>query len=293
MHRITPLLLFLAAGCDIAPDTTPDTDLGAGIDLGSEQDASGPPRDATPSADTALPATDRFVVGAAQGSYAVPFTITIDGDGTGRVGDVAITGGSGTVVIDGATLPLGVYERQAWDAFGYTLFQALAVAPDQLSVLWFYCRDGALTDVWIETANGPPMAHHPASGTCTESSSPSAVEVDFPALDMPHPMLVDGFELAGPNVEIVGAQPGSLRVASDEYEVYVFGLVDCTMECGDAGWYELHALLWDGRRQALSFAIFYLFLDDRDPLLAYAFSLPSLSAPFPTTTLSGASWSGP
>ncbi len=258
----------------------------AGGDLTSHPgiDASGLDVDARPTG-FALPAT--------QGSYTVPFSIGIEGRGAGRYGAVTIASGSGSVEIDGEHLPLGVYEQQEWEAFGYTLYQALAVADDALTVLWFYCRDGALTDIWAEGTDGSLLERVPATGTCAESPAASTVNVSFGAVDMPIPPLLDGFTVIGPDVGIEGASPGFLRVGGTELDVYVFSHVDCTVECGEAGWHELHALFWDAERRWLCFGIFYLFLDDRQPQLAYAFSLPSLQAPFGAQTLPDTTWSGP
>lgn len=203
---------------------------------------------------------------------------------------MAVEQGSGTVEIDGVQVPVSVYERQQWGQFGYTLYQALAVEADRLHVLWFYCRDGALTDVWIESTDGNHLVVESASGSCTESDAPSEVTSSFPAVEMEVPPLVGGFTLTGPDVEIDGAQPGLVRVGGSEFDVYVFGHVDCTQDCGTPGWHELHALVWDGDAQWLCVGIFYLFLDDRAPQLSYTFSLPVLAEPFGTTVLTGAAW---
>jgi hypothetical protein len=232
----------------------------------------------------------RLRVPASNGSYGLSFGISVGGRGSQRVGNIAIDGGFGTVVVDGVSLPVAVHERQEWTAFGYNLYQSLAISGDRWVVLWFYCRGGALTDIYWESTAGGGIRLESASGDCAESSSPSTVQASFPAIDMPLPPLVGGFEVTGANVGIHGATPGWVRVGGREYDVYVFSYVDCTVECGSPGWHELHALLWDRARGWLCFAIFYLFRDERAIQLSYSFSLPALVEPFSTTVLTGATW---
>jgi hypothetical protein len=306
---------LLAAGCAGAPLVAGDVESGADAgrdvraddgqaadagdateagDAGAEESASdGDSGAPAPDADAGSSAPDRFELPAATGSYDVDFGIGIDGLGSSRVGSVAVTGGAGTITIDGTPRPVGIYEKQAWDAFGYNLYQVLAVAPDRWFMLWLYCRGGALTDIYIEDTAGGDMAWEPASGTCDESSSASTVSVSFPAVDLPVPDLVGGFTIAGTDLELDGAAPGWVRAGSSVLSVYVFDHVDCSQECGTPGWYELHALLWDPERQWLCFGIFYLFTDAEPVLLTYAFSLPSLQAPFGAVQFPDATWSGP
>jgi hypothetical protein len=219
------------------------------------------------------------------------FGVEIAGKGAKFVGAIHVSGSTATVEVAGETLPAVVYERQPFGQ--WTLFQTLAVAPNRLYVLWFYCSGGKLTDVYYEGTDGTKIALESAKGTCMDTLEPTTVDVELPAIAMDLPPLVAGFTLAGPQVALAGAAPGTVTLGMTEYTTLVFDEVDCTTGCGTPGWRELHTLLWDKAMQRLCFAIFYL-LDPPQPLLLeYSLTLPDLTDPAGDVTLTGSSWTMP
>lgn len=221
---------------------------------------------------------DRIVVRATEGTLSLPFTLTVDGSGTERIGDVLLDEGVGDVGIDGTPIAAAVHERQPWPGFDWILFQTLVVREDAIFVLWLYCRDGALEWIYYEGTDGTPMTVEAASGTCVDTPDPVDAAVSFPAVDMPFPPLVGGFTIEGADVSLASAAPGEVRLGATAFTLLVWSTVDCTVECGVPGWWELHALMWDRAGRAC-FGIYYLF--DAEPTihLTYSLSLPDLGDP--------------
>ncbi|MEZ4453283.1 MAG: hypothetical protein R3B09_27720 [Nannocystaceae bacterium] len=222
------------------------------------------------------------------GPLALDFTASIAGQGSSRVAAIELVAGVGTVEIDGAATTIVTYERQPWGDFSLTLFQGLAVAPDRLHVLWFYCEEGALTGLYLEGTDGIPIAYEPANGTCDDLMAPSTPLVQFPAIDMPYPPITPGIAIQGPAIDLPAGDLGSLTIGGSTFTVIPFGRVDCTEECGTPGWWEVHALLWEPRAGRLCFAIVYLMLGSGDTLVTYAITLPDLSDPIGYAPLSAA-----
>lgn len=193
----------------------------------------------------------------------------------------------------GAATSLVVYEHQPWPSMGLELFQALAVTDERIYVVWFYCAGATLQHLWTEGTDGAPLEYEVATGACSYSETPSAAAVTLPAISMPLPALEPGFTLSGPAVEYDGTSPGVVRLADVEYTLLPFkDSVDCT-DCGEPGWWELHALLWDERGARLCFVIVYLWADDPEhALLTYSLTLPELSDPAGYALLS-ATWTAP
>lgn len=263
----------MGACSDDAGGPAPGPDAGAEIDAGPREHLS-------------VPATD--------GSYDVPYSISISGRGSRSVGAISIDGGFGTISIEGTPLPIAIYEKQPWPEFGYTLYQALAVAGDRWFALWFYCQPNGLAYIYIEGTDGTPLTLVDSTGECTESDVPSTIAASFPAVDLIAPRVDDGFVVSGQDVSLDGAAPGWVRVGSSELAVYVFEHIDCTLDCGADGWHELHALLWDPERRWLCFGIFYLHTDHQQPVfLTYTFSLPVLQDPIGSVEFPDATWTPP
>lgn len=290
-------LAVLSLAVLLAACSSPD-ERGAPLDQAAPADADAAAADSAPidaapgdaeAGDAGAP--DRIRAAATNGAISLPFTVDIAGAGSGVVGEVAIGGGTGTVVVKGAKLPALVYERQPFGE--YVLYQALAVAADRWYVLWAYCRGPQLSYVYYEGTDGTAIAYEPASGTCAESESPSAPSIAFPALDMPIPPLLQGFEVTGPDVDIRDGAPGELRLGGPPLTVLPFDSVDCTQDCGTPGWREIHALLWDRKRERACFGIFYLFDQATPVLLTYSLTLPDLSDPAGRLELAGTTWTAP
>lgn len=247
---------------------------------------------ATPSPTTTVTETstghavDRIVAGATDGWLQLPFTFAAEGEGTDEVGTVSIDGGTGTVTIGGQPLAAVVYQRQEWPAFGYVVFQTLAVAPDRWYALWLYCEGPDLRSIYFEGTDGTTMTFEDATGTCSDELMPSRPNVFLPAVDMPLPDLVAGYSIAGADVSLEGATPGSVVLGGIPFDLFVFADVDCTTACGEPpGWRELHAILRDRAGGRAGFAIFYLFQPGDPVLVTYSLMLPDLSDPSGTTSL--------
>lgn len=271
------LMVAVAAGCSsedaTAPITTTSASASAGVG-GSGGTGGAGGGDA------------RIVIEATEGELALDFDVTITGEGSAFIGAIDVSLASGTAAIGGETLPVVAYERQPFGE--YLLFQLLAVATDRWYLLWAYCQGEELAWVYFEGTDGTALDLEPASGSCLDGSGPTLAAVSFPAIDMAIPPLIDGFTIDGPDVELDGASPGLVQLGSP-HTVLAFEDVDCTTECGQPGWRELHSILWDPAGERACFGIFYLFADEPDVLLTYALTLPDLSDPAGALALP-ASW---
>jgi len=222
---------------------------------------------------------ERIVVGATDGTVELASDFSIDG--------------AGQVSLAGRALPAATYLRQTFP--NLHLFQTLAVEPDRLWVLWFYCstKDSTLQGIYYESTDGTAVTFEDATGTCQEGPAAATVPVRFPAIDLALPALVPGFTIEGPEVHLDGAAPGRVTLAGAPLTVLVFNTVDCTSGCGTPGWTELHAILWDRAAGRACFGIFYLTLDDPTHVqLAWSLTLPSLIDPAGNARLN-ATWSAP
>jgi hypothetical protein len=226
---------------------------------------------------------EHIVAGATDGVLAEPFTFGATGQGSVDIGAVSIATGAGTVHIGPHDVSAVVYERQPFGQ--WTLYQALAVEPDRLWVLWFYCNQGALEYVYFEGTDGTPIHYEQASGTCAEQGASSAVHAVLPAIDMPQPSLLAGYTIQGKDIELDGAKPGHVTLGAQSLVVLAFDDVDCTQKCGSPGWREVHTLLWDAAAKRVCFAIIYLFQPGQPVLIEYSLTVPDLSDPAGQTQL--------
>ena len=115
------------------------------------------------------------------------------------------------------------------------------------------------------------------------------VAVKLPAVDMAVPALLGGVTMDGPSIHYDGMTPGTIDLGT-LLVLLPFDQVDCS-DCGGAGWYEVHSLLWDPKGR-LCFAIVYLFAPGDPMLVTYSLTLPDLSDPAGSTSLPG-SWAKP
>jgi hypothetical protein len=184
----------------------------------------------------------------------------------------------GTVEIHGRTLPALVYVQEPWSEIGYTLYQTIAIADDAWYVLWLYCtRADALAYIYLVGTDGIAQGLERATGTCSGTSTPSTIDVAFPAINLAIGPLVEGFTAIGPELMIASGAPGSIVLDAGSLEVLPFVVIDCTTLCGPSPWYELHAILWDEANRRASSAIFYLFPEQPETiLLTYSLTLPDL-----------------
>jgi hypothetical protein len=222
---------------------------------------------------------------------------SVDGAGTAVIGAFHLQHGAGTIELEQRTVQTAVYQRQMFDdpTFDLTLYQALAVERDRIWILWFYCRVSThqLDGIYYEATDGTEVTFETAYGTCQDLDTTSTVAVQFPAIDLAPPPLIDGYQIDGGLVKLDGARPGTVTLGGAPLTVYVFNTVDCSRDCGSPGWLELHALLWDDADKRVCFGIFYLRLNDPDHVqLAWSLTLPSLVDPAGDVTLP-ATWKAP
>jgi hypothetical protein len=233
-----------------------------------------------PSATFMTSSVDRIRVVATDGRLALPFTVSISGRGGGAIGAISFPSPVGTVEVNGVAVSAVVYERQPWPDFGYTLYQVLAVESDRWYLLWFYCSGTTLSAIYYEGTDGTPLTDKDATGTCSaDDTTPSSVDVRAPEVDMPVPPLIGGYVVTGTDIELNGAQPGFLRIGTSQLQLFVFGEVDCTQNCGSSSWYELHAILWDEANGRACAAILYLTPGMTSVNVEYTLTLPNLSDP--------------
>jgi hypothetical protein len=225
------------------------------------------------------------------------FSIEGSGAVNGVVGAFSLAHGAGTIELDKRSVPIAVYHRQMFDdpTYDLRLYQALAVERDRIWILWFYCTvsSNLLDGIYYEATDGTAVTFEYGSGTCQDLGMTSTVAVQFPAIDLAPPPLLDGYRIDGAAVKLDGAQPGTVTLGGAPLTVYAFNTVDCRTDCGTPGWFELHALLWDEASHRLCFGIFYLRNDDPDHVqLAWSLTLPSLVDPAGRMT-SPATWKVP
>jgi hypothetical protein len=296
VHRVLALLAALAflssgcgdteprcvAPCGEAPDTGVDT---TSDDVGTDADASHDVDE-----DSGNASAISFSVGATEETANIFHTVDVSGRGGSVIGNVDISGAVGTVEIHGRTVDAFSYRRIPWPSENRTLYQTLAVAPDDIYVLWFYCSDDdRLREIWFEGTDETALDYERSSGSCSGSQTSSQPDVSFPALDMELESTDGGFEVTGTNVSIGADGTGTTTFFDTTYETYVFDQVDCSVQCNTSdGWYELHALMWNAEDAELFFGIFYLSDDGATVQLSYTIGLPSLFEPgqqqFPDAT---------
>ena len=289
-----------------APSPT-DADAGAPLDAPTPSDA--PPvfdadaSNAADASDSDASVTDASVTDTLLGTGPTDGTLNgadlgvdLSGTGTAPIGTVAITGGHGTVEIDGTPVAAFVVEHQAISI--YQLYETVAVAPDRMTIFWFYCNTGALDSEYWEVrrglANGATESSggDPAAGTCTEHLGAASVPVTLPALSFPAPPAIADITIAAAGLTYDGVHPGTLVAGGVTYGLYPFHHVDCRA-CATPGWQEVHTFLADPTAATLSFGIVYLFpaAANRQTQLSYTTTLPTL-ATIPDTSFAG-TWTGP
>jgi len=248
--------------------------------------ATAPQADATPRPLVEVPATD--------GPLDLDFNVAITGEGQNRVGSVSILNSRGAVEIRGTSFDVVTYEMQPWDSFGLTLFQTLAVNQEEWYVIWFYCEDNVLTGIYSEGVHGDAIAYEAATGTCSFGSTPTRVQVQLPATSMLGPRPERGFSFSGgTELSLAEGGYGLVQLGSQQLTIMPFERVDCLATCGDPGWWELHAILYDAANQRACFGIFYMFPDrPNDVVLTYSLTLPDLTDPVGYRTFT-ANWSAP
>ena len=213
----------------------------------------------------------RLRMPAAVATLTRPYAVTMAGQGTEFVGMFETADNVGTIEIDGTTLELIVCGRIDWSAIEQVVYDAIAVVPDRIYLLWFYSTyDGAITDIYYVGTDyyferrGTRMAWEPVSAglvyRCDETQTTTTVEL--PALDMPFPQTVTGYTLTADDLALVSDGPVWLSLDGADLLVFPLAFVDCT-EC-PAGqdwpppWLEFQVLLWDPAAVRMCIGIIYV-----------------------------------
>ena len=243
---------------DMPRDAGADMERG-GEDMSSMPDLASPP-DASLDADPGIDPTLMLDAPASRERVTQPFSMTMSGSGTGLVGKVEVAGNLVDVVIDGKPLSGVIQERQAWSDFSLVLYQTLLVSEDSVHVAWLYCKGDKLDWIFHES-NLAAMRNEPLQGSCVDSMSPETSEVDFPQVTFTPPEPIPGYRVdGGANVQLYGdaAQQSFALFSGRRYRIYPFEIVDCSRDCGQPGWYEVHSFMEREEDDALGFIIFYL-----------------------------------
>lgn len=303
-RTLAALLLFVGVACSPAadapagssgelPGTTAASTSSAdapvssdGVDeSGTTSIASTGAADSSEGTSTGTPEPEVPTVDPTDGTFTFDPRVGLSGMGSLHVGGIDVVDGFGTVVVDGESLPVLVHHEQPFGE--WTLYQALAVAPNGWTLLWFYCRDGALTDVYLESTAGLQLEYETARGVCAIEPGPVEVAVQFPATELAVVYNGDVFAIDGPELSVADGQLGTATIAGQDWVVAPFETVDCT-SCGGDGWFEVHTVLWDPLGERACFSILYL----RGPAatgdsvqITYAIALPDLDDPIGNVVL--------
>jgi hypothetical protein len=236
--------------------------------------------------DGGAPGDDGPLVGPTSGTLAVDFTANVTGNGTTRLGAVAVTAN----VADYALLGVGyvgvAYQHHVWA--GYTLYDIVSVADDgsNLAVTYLYCQGTGLPYAYTESFT-LAMDYETASGSCSGTETGGTVQVDFPALAAPPTPMDTGMTISGTDIQL-GASGGHLDLAGKTWELLPFNTVDCSTDCPGGSWYEIHSLL--ARAGEACFTILYLHLADPSTVqLTYTLCMPTLDT---SDALYDAAWAG-
>lgn len=191
--------------------------------------------------------------------------VTIEGQGTDRIGALSFDRGVGHCVIDGERVAALAYNRINWDAYDLVLFSVVAPVRDNLHVLYIYSAADTLHRVWHESYDDT-LYTELASGSALHDGTSAERR---PALESlaAVPVGLQRFE----GVEITGDRlsyrdgAGTIEISDEIWDLHPFEFVDCG-ECASApenGWLELHSIVVgpDGER---GFGIVYLYLNDPD-----------------------------
>lgn len=185
---------------------------------------------------------------------------------TGQIGaagpQIAVTQGVGTWQAAGKSSALLI--NYGVHAGGFDIGGGFVAAPDRLTAVWLYCRDGKLTHVWQAGTDGAPLQVSEASGSCQVSYLPVHQTADIPALSLAPPQVAQGFRVEGPEISLgpaaVDGPSGALRIDGQWLPVWVFATTDCS-DCAKIGWHELHLLAYRRSPARLISAIAYLQAD--------------------------------
>jgi hypothetical protein len=192
-------------------------------------------------------------------------SVDVHGSGTSGIGALEFVQSVGTCEIDGTTISAIIYDIVPWPSRGLTILNIVAPTPDDLHVLFLYCSEDTLTDVWHESY-ADPLTSYRAQGEVAFGGRITAVRPRLERIaTLPDSeQLVAGFVMEGTDIHYAG-DVGSISILDSTYELRPFEMVDCS-DCGGdgrSGWYELHSMIGTPGTD-LGFGILYLFTDRQD-----------------------------
>ncbi len=198
---------------------------------------------------------------------------------------VDIVDGVGTVSYEGrGPIPAFLFSEIRWDFIDRTLYAGLGIADGVWYPFWLYCSDdGRLTDFDGEMTDRDVAVLTTVEGTCTLAGN-RATPLEIPAHSLRNVALSCGFTVtttpaSTQALELAGSRAGTATFGTGLGIVLPFHTVDCRVSCGDPGWYELHAVVWDPVTQAAAFAIYYFQDEILGVQVGNGFELP-VAAPY-------------
>ena len=172
------------------------------------------------------------------------FDTSATGSGSRRIGRVDVQRNAGTIEVDGREIKGFIYDVQDWDEYGYVLYDFLAVDAGQYYVLYLYCRDGALTDIYWESF-ADDLQYEKMFGACSRLQETTESQVSWDPVSSPREGLVVGYEIEGDNLHLGADGRGTLTLMDHDYEIHAFSYVGCgdCLSDGRVGWEELHIMM--------------------------------------------------
>jgi len=201
--------------------------------------------------------------------------VNLTGQATLPLGRIEIDQSVGSIEADGRPMPAVIVARSRFP--GLVLHQVYALGTDRFYLLWFYCSLGVLQNLYVEDSKNELGGFLPVSGTCDDQPRSSPSSVIFPRTELQWPRVPGGFSVSGDSLQLDPGIPGAVLFGGNVEAALTFATVDCS-DCGQPGWYELHALLWNPNGPPI-IGIFYLeYQDTRHVVFDYGFDLASMTA---------------
>ncbi len=162
------------------------------------------------------------------GTHTTDFSLSANGTGSYFVDGIEIDGNSGTVDLNGVPVPAVVTHMIEWTFNGqdWVLFTIVAPENDNLTVMWLYCIDGDLEDLYYESFS-EDLTWTTASGTCISSGntvSETVTLLDLVAVPSA-PTWTESIQLEATGLQVVSGT--GTTTFGGGFEVVPFAYVDC------------------------------------------------------------------
>ncbi len=234
----------------------------------------------------AQPATS-IQISPTQGNLFTDYSVKVSGHGLHETGAVEIANNVGTIDIHSMHLSTFIQKRIPWGSM--TLFQGMAFDPTHFYLYWIYCNvQKKVSGFYYESPYSQEGFSDVIIGSCDSTTDKTSTLISLPAVELPMPKGVPGFEIIGDQIHLPASGVGTVAIQNrfhaerENFNFIPFAAVDC-MKCGtprtrnEAGWYELHSLFFNELKGRACFGIFYLYADQKYPIdLEYTLCLPDL-----------------